>query len=143
MAEQRTTRPTDGDVEAYLAAVENPRRREDAQTVLALMREVTGAEPQMWGSSIIGLGRQPYTTADGVQREWFAVGLAPRKASLTLYGLTFYGSHQDLLDRLGRHTTGKGCVYVKRLEDLDRDVLRELVARSWEDNHTPEGSQPE
>lgn len=132
-----TTRPTADDVAAHLAAVEPARRREDAEAVLALMREVTGAEPVMWGTSMVGFGRQPYTTADGKQREWFAVGLAARKAALTLYGLTFYGSNEDLLERLGAHTTGKGCLYVKRLDDVDQRVLRELITRAWEQNHTP------
>jgi Domain of unknown function (DU1801) len=131
----RTTRPTDADVEAYLGSVTDERRRADAEEVLALMREVTGAEPRMWGTSLIGFGRQPYRTADGKEREWFAVGLAPRKAALTLYGLTYYGSNEDLLARLGPHTTGKGCLYVKRLEAVDRDVLTELVTRAWRTNH--------
>ena len=131
----RTTRPTDADVEAYLASVTDERRRADAAEALALMREVTGAEPRMWGTSLIGFGRQPYRTADGKEREWFAVGLAPRKAALTLYGLTYYGSNDDLLARLGPHTTGKGCLYVKRLDAVDRDVLTELVARTWQTNH--------
>jgi len=131
----RTTRPTDADVEAYLASVSDERRRADAAEALALMREVTGAEPRMWGTSLIGFGRQPYRTADGKEREWFAVGLAPRKAALTLYGLTYYGSNDDLLARLGPHTTGKGCLYVKRLDAVDRDVLTELVARTWRTNH--------
>jgi hypothetical protein len=131
----RTTRPTDADVEAYLTSVTDERRRADAAEALALMREVTGAEPRMWGTSLIGFGRQPYRTADGKEREWFAVGLAPRKAALTLYGLTYYGSNDDLLARLGPHTTGKGCLYVKRLDAVDRDVLTELVARTWRTNH--------
>jgi hypothetical protein len=101
------------------------------------MREVTGADPVVWGSSMIGFGRQPYTTADGKEREWFAVGLAPRKAALTLYGLTYYGTNEDLLERLGPHTTGKGCVYVKRVADLDRAVLTEMVERAWRENHHP------
>ena len=69
------------------------------------MREVTGAQPRMWGPTMIGFGRQPYRTADGKEHEWFAVGLAPRKAALTLYGLTYYDSNSDLLERLGPHTT--------------------------------------
>ena len=133
----RTTTPGDADVDAYLESVPDDRRRADAREALALMREVTGAEPRLWGTSVVGFGRQPYTTADGKEREWFAVGLAPRKAALTLYGLTFYGSNADLLARLGPHTTGKGCVYVKRLDDVDRDVLRELVTTAWETNHRP------
>jgi len=134
----RTTRPTDGDVADHLASVADERRRGDALEVLELMREVTGAEPRMWGTSIVGFGRQPYRTADGKDRVWFAVGLAARKAALTLYGLTFYGSNSDLLARLGPHTTGKGCLYVKRLDDVDREVLTELVRVSWESNNRPE-----
>lgn len=133
----RKTKPNDASVEEVIDAAVDERRREDAREVLDLMREVTGAEPVVWGSSMIGFGRQPYTTADGKEREWFAVGLAPRKAALTLYGLTFYGSNEDLLERLGPHTTGKGCVYVKRVADLDRAVLTEMVDRAWRENHHP------
>ncbi|ANH40409.1 hypothetical protein I601_4013 [Nocardioides dokdonensis FR1436] len=132
----RKTRPTPADVDAYLAGVEHERRRADALAALAMMRDVTGVEPVMWGTSMVGFGRQRYTTADGKEHEWFALGLAPRKAALTLYGLTYYDSNRDLLDRLGPHTTGKGCLYVKRWKDLDQDVLRELVERSWLANHT-------
>ena len=128
-ASDRVTTPTGADVTAYLDGVEDERRREDARAVVDLIGEVTGAPPRMWGASIIGFGRQPYRTADGKEREWFAVGLAPRKAALTLYGLTYYGSNADLLEQLGPHRTGKGCLYVKRLDDVDRDVLAELVRR--------------
>lgn len=133
----RRTKPNDASVEEVIDAAADERRRDDAREVLDLMREVTGAEPVVWGSSMIGFGRQPYTTADGKEREWFAIGLAPRKAALTLYGLTFYGSNEDLLERLGPHTTGKGCVYVKRVADLDRAVLTEMVDRAWRENHHP------
>lgn len=131
----RITQPTDADVTAFLDGVADERRRDDARAVVALMREVTGAAPRMWGTTTVGFGRQPYRTADGKEREWFAVGLAPRKAALTLYGLTYYGSNTDLLERLGPHTTGKGCLYLKRLDAVDRDVLTELVRRSWETNN--------
>jgi len=130
----RRTRPTDTSVEEVIDAADG-RRRDDARAALELMREVTGAEPVVWGPSMIGFGRQPYTTADGKEHEWFAVGLAPRKAALTLYGLTYYGSNDDLLERLGPHTTGKGCVYVKKLEALDREVLAEMVRRAWQENN--------
>lgn len=133
----RTTRPTAADVDAHLATVEPAARREDARTVLDMMREVTGVDPVLWGGSMVGFGRQPYRTADGKDREWFAVGLAARKAALTLYGLTYDGSQAPLLDRLGRHSTGKGCLYVTRLTDVDLDVLRELIERAWSQNHTP------
>jgi hypothetical protein len=136
MSDRRTV-PTDASVDDVIEATTDERRREDAREALGLMREVTGAEPVVWGPSMIGFGRQPYTTADGKEREWFAVGLAPRKAALTFYGLTYYGSNDDLLERLGPHTTGKGCVYVKKLEALDRDVLTEMVRRAWRENHQP------
>jgi len=134
-ASDRRTRPTDADVRMFIDSVPDAGRREDTRTALELMRAVTDAEPRMWGTSVIGFGRQPYRTADGKEHEWFAVGLAPRKAALTLYGLTYYGSNTDLLERLGPHTTGKGCLYVKRLDDLDREVLTDLVRRAWETNH--------
>lgn len=137
---ERKTQPGEGGAAAIgelLAGVADERRREDARVAVDLMREVTCAEPVLWGPSIIGFGRQPYTTADGKEHEWFAVGLSPRKAALTFYGLTFYGSRTDLLERLGKHTVGKGCVYVKRLDDIDRDALREIVAVAWSENHTP------
>jgi hypothetical protein len=127
----RKTTANDGDVEAFLASVADERRREDAQSAVELMREVTGEEPRMWGASMVGFGQRPYTTADGKEHDWFVVGLSPRKASLTFYGLTYYGSNEELLGQLGPHTTGKGCLYVKRLDAVDRDVLRELVERSW------------
>ena len=135
MSDRKTT-PTDASVDDVIAATEDPRRREDARAALDLISEVTGAEPVVWGTSMIGFGRAPYTTADGKEREWFAVGLAPRKAALTFYGLT-YGSADDLLEQLGPHTTGKGCLYVKRLEALDRSVLTEMVQRAWRENHHP------
>jgi hypothetical protein len=133
----RKTRPTDASVDEVIESTPDVRRREDAREALGLMREVTGADPVVWGSSMIGFGRQPYTTADGKEREWFAVGLSPRKAALTFYGLTYYGSNDDLLARLGPHTTGKGCLYVKELDALDRDVLTEMVRRAWRENHRP------
>ena len=136
----RKTRPTSADVTAFLGSVEDARRRADALEVLDTMRRVTGAEPTMWGGSIIGFGHQPYTTSDGKERDWFAVGFSPRKAALSLYGLTYYGTNEGLLERLGRHTSGKGCVYVKRLDDIDRDVLQELIAHAWATNHVEDAS---
>lgn len=136
MAERKTT-PGAESVEEVLGAVADTRRAADAREVVDLIREVTGAEPVVWGGSMIGFGHQPYTTADGVSRDWFAVGVAARKAALTLYGLTFYGSNTDLLEHLGPHTTGKGCLYLKRLDAVDRDVLGQLVLRAWETNHVP------
>jgi hypothetical protein len=137
VTDRKTTPDDAASVSSFLAGVDHDVRRRDAERAVELIREVTGAEPVMWGSSIIGFGRQPYTTADGKQREWFAVGVSPRKANLTFYGLTYYGSNEDLLADLGPHTTGKGCLYAKRLDDLDTDALRTLVRHAWETNHHP------
>ena len=137
----RKTQPTDQSVADYLATITNERRRTDAEEAMALMREMTGAEPVMWGPSMIGFGRHPYTTADGKEHESFAIGLSPRRESLTLYGLSLYGSNADLLDRLGPHTTSVSCLYVKQLDALDRGVLTELIERSWQTNHEP-GDRP-
>ncbi|QZY29091.1 DUF1801 domain-containing protein [Nocardioides coralli] len=131
---ERKTRPTSGSVEDFLAGVDHEQRRRDAEAAVALVEEVTGAEPVLWGS-IIGFGDMTYRTADGKEHDYFAVGLSPRKANLTFYGLTYYGSNEELLAELGPHTTGKGCLYVKRLDDLDHEALRTLVARAWETNH--------
>lgn len=129
------TVPTDDSVGDFLASISDARRRTDAQSAVRIIREVTGVDPVMWGT-MVGFGRQPYTNADGRSHETFAVGLAARKQALTLYGLTYYGSNQDLLDRLGPHTVGKGCLYLKQLDAVDLDVLRELIERGWETNHT-------
>lgn len=137
---ERKTAPTHADVRAYLDGVSDPGRREDARAVAQLMRDVTGAEPEMWGS-VVGFGRMTYTVTDGTHQT-FAVGLAARKAALTLYGLTYYGSNEDLLAALGRHTTGKGCLYVKDLEHIDPAALRDLVARAWSTNADEPGATP-
>ena len=124
------TRQNDGDVDAYLDSVENPRRREDALRVLALMREITGKAPRMWGSSIVGFGSYHYTYASGREGDWPVVGFAPRKQNLVLYIMPGFARYEALLARLGKHRTGKSCLYVNKLDDIDPDVLEELVRES-------------
>lgn len=131
MAEPKT-RPTDADVDAFLAAVADERRREDAQDVCALMREVTGAEPVMWGDAIVGFGSQHLRYASGRELDWFVVGLSPRKQQLTLYLMDGFEEHTDTLARLGPHSLGRSCLYIKRLEVVDRTVLRQLIEDSWQ-----------
>ncbi len=131
MTELKTTE-TDASVTDFLAQVADEKRRQDCLAILELMKEATGAEPKMWGSSIVGFGRYHYRYASGREGDWFPVGFSPRKRDLTLY---FAGGLQpldDLLSRLGKHTTGKGCLYIKKLEDIDRQVLKEMVVRSME-----------
>jgi hypothetical protein len=129
MAEIKT-RATGADVDAYLAGVDEPRRSQ-AQTVRALMERVTGAPAAMWGPSMIGFGATTYRNSAG-EHEWFVVGLSPRKAALTVYGVyDDYGPRDPLFDELGPHTTGKGCLYLKRLDGVDLAVLERLVRQAW------------
>lgn len=125
MAELKT-RPNDNDVEAFIASVPEP-ARSDCRELVAMMRSATGAEPVMWGESIVGFGSRHYRYASGREGDWFAVGFSPRARSLTLYLTGGVERHADRLERLGRHRTGKGCLYVTRLDDVDRDVLAAVV----------------
>lgn len=124
------TRQNDGDVDAYLDSVENPNRREDARRIIVLMREITGEPPRMWGSSIVGFGSYHYTYASGREGDWPVVGFAPRKRNLVLYIMPGFARYESLLARLGKHRTGKSCLYVNKLDDIDPDVLEELVRES-------------
>jgi hypothetical protein len=136
MAYEQRTRPTGDSVVGFLHAVEPARRRAQGLELLDMFREETGAEPRMWGPSMVGFGHLRYTYDTGHSGEMFRVGFSPRKAALTLYGLTSYGSNADLLEKLGKHRVGKGCLYVNTLEDVDRDVLRQLIRRGWADTET-------
>ena len=129
MAEVKT-RKTDASVIEFLESVPNERRRQDGFAVLELMREVTGEEPVMWGSSIVGFGSYCYKYASGRQGEWPLVAFSPRKQSLTLYIMDGFDGYDSLLDGLGKHRTGKACLYINKLEDVDEGPLRELVTQS-------------
>jgi hypothetical protein len=131
MAELKTQR-TDASVADFLAGVDNDPRREDAQAVCALMTEVTGEQPAMWGASIVGFGSYEYRYGSGQQGVWLAVGFSPRKQSLTVYISEGLDGHADLLRRLGRHSTGKSCLYLARLSEVDLEVLRELVRQGFD-----------
>jgi hypothetical protein len=130
MAENKT-RLTDADVDAFLDAVDDDRRREEARTVLALMHEVTGEEPAMWGPSIVGFGSVHYRYDSGREGDMFAAGFSPRKTALTVYLAEGFDGRDELLERLGPHTTGKTCLYLKRLDAVDLDILRALVESSY------------
>jgi len=129
MAEAKT-RPTKESVAAFLAAIPDEQRRKDGQAVAKLLREVTGEKPVLWGSNIVGFGTYVYDYADGREGEWPIVGFSPRKSELVVYIMPGFERHADLLSRLGRHRTGKSCLYLKKLSDADPAVLKELVSRS-------------
>ncbi len=130
MAELKT-KPGDQDPRAFVAAFPDECRRRDAHVVLELMVEVTGHPPVMWGSGIVGFGTYHYAYGSGREGDTMAIGFSPCKTSTTVYLMDGFDDHGDLLTRLGPHSTGKSCLYLKRLDDIDLGVLEELVRRSY------------
>jgi hypothetical protein len=117
-------------VEAFLNSVENPTRRADSLEVLKLIQEATGMEPAMWGDSIVGFGTYRYKYASGREGEWMLVGFSPRKQNMTLYIMDGFDEYDELLSELGKHKTGKSCLYINKLADVDQEVLKKLVKKS-------------
>jgi hypothetical protein len=129
MAELKT-RKTDLSVEKFLKSIEDEGRRRDARQVAALFRRATGKKPAMWGPSIVGYGDFHYRYASGREGDWFLAGFSPRKHALTIYLMPGLARHEALLARLGRHTRGAGCLYIRRLAEVDLAVLERLVRAS-------------
>lgn len=136
MAEMKT-RATKASVTAFLQGIKDERRRQDCYDILKIMKKATRAEPKMWGTSIVGFGDYHYAYDSGREGDWFMVGFSPRVQSLTLYAMG--GFDREILGRLGKHKTGKGCLYITRLEDVDRKVLAELIANSVRRLKAPAG----
>jgi len=131
MAELKT-KPTEASVIEFLSSVDNDRRREDAFALLELMQDVTGKEPTMWGPSIVGFGSYHYKYQSGHEGDSPLAGFSPRKQNMTLYFMGGFEEHKELLGRLGKHKTGKGCLYINKLQDVDLPTLRELIRQSVE-----------
>lgn len=130
---ENITRPTEASVRAFLDTVENPVRRADADVLLELFERVTGEKPVMWGPAIIGYGSYHYRYESGREGDMCRAGFSPRKAALSLYLTCDAARFADILSRLGKHKTGKGCIYVTKLADVDMAVLEELVRDGWEE----------
>lgn len=128
---ENKTKPTVVEPHAFVASIEHDTRRTDGLTLLTMMSEETGEDPVMWGPSIVGFGSYHYVYESGREGDAPRVGFSPRKASLSLYGLTSAPESAALLDRLGKHKVGKSCLYVNKLADVDEDVLRELVRAGY------------
>ena len=138
MPENKTT-PNDQSVEQFLNAIEDERKRKDSFTIVELMKQITGMEPKMWGSSIIGFGSYHYKYASGREGDSVLAGFSPRKQNLTIYNMGGFEQSGDLLKKLGKHTTGKGCLYIKRLDDIDLPTLKSLIEESV--NNVKQGGQ--
>lgn len=130
MADEAKTRPNDRSVKAFVDGVENEQRRKDTRTVMTILRRVTGKAPKMWGDAIIGYDSYHYVYASGRTGDWPITGVSPRKQSLTLYIMPGFERYPQLMKKLGKHKTGKSCLYINKLEDVDLGVLEELVAAS-------------
>ena len=131
MAELKT-KPTHDSVNQFVAKIGDDQRREDCKVIMKLMGEATHAKPEMWGSSIVGFGRRDLKYASGRELEWMVIGFSPRKNDLTLYLASGRNSFPKLMNKLGKYKTGKGCLYIKKLTDVDMNVLRELIDKSVE-----------
>jgi hypothetical protein len=131
MAALKTT-PNDRSVEAFLDSLSDEKKKQDSYRILELMKQITGEEAQMWGDSIVGFGSYHYRYASGREGDWFLTGFSPRKQAITLYIMAGFEQYDHLMNQLGKYKTGKACLYVKKLEDIDIQALRELVKQSVE-----------
>lgn len=129
MAELKT-RPTKASVSAFINSIEDKQKRADARKVASMMRRATGSRARMWGESIVGYGSYSYTNTQGKDFEWMLTGFSPRKTALTIYVMPGFSGYDSLMSRLGKYKTGKSCLYVKRLSDVNEKVLEQLIGRS-------------
>ena len=129
MAENKT-QPTGASVTAFLNAIDDPRKKKDARKVASMMRRATGHRAKMWGPSIVGYGKYHYKYDSGREGDFMLTGFSPRKQALTVYIMPGFDEFPALMKKLGKYTTGKSCLYIKKLEDVDEKVLEQLIERS-------------
>ena len=129
MAELKT-KPNEGKVEDFLNSVENEQKRQDSFRLLKIMEEVTGEKGKMWGPSIVGFGTYHYVYPTGNSGDWMLAGFSPRKQALTVYMMAGNHHFEKELESLGKHKLGKSCLYIKKLDDIDETVLRQMIAQS-------------
>ena len=127
------TKPTNESVEEFINRIPEPERREDCFAIARIMEEVTGEKPKMWGSAIVGFGTYHYKYASGNEGDWPLTGFSPRKKDLTLYLMMGFEKHGELMAKLGKHSTGKSCLYIKRLSDIHVPTLKKLIKTSVKD----------
>lgn len=130
MGYELKTKETENSVIEFIEGVDNPKKREDAYRLLDIFTETTGFEAKMWGPSIIGFGSYHYKYATGHEGDSMLVGFSPRKAKISLYLATGDAKREELLNKFGKHTTGKACVYINKVADIDEEVLKELIQQS-------------
>lgn len=129
MAELKT-KPHQGDVHQFIESIEHPKRKEDSKKLLNIFDEILNEEPVLWGPSIIGFGSYHYKYPTGREGDWFLAGFSPRKQNMTLYIMAGFENYEELLSKLGKYKTGKSCLYINKLEDVNIDVLKKLIKES-------------
>ena len=132
MAELKT-KPTQASVKEFLNQITDKERRDDCFAVAKMMEEITGDKPKMWGPSIVGFGTYHYKYASGREGDWPVTGFSPRKKDLTLYLMMGFEKYPELMEKLGKHDTGKSCLYIKRLSDIHVPTLKKLIKKSVKD----------
>ncbi len=132
MSSYLKTKETNENVLAFLNSIANEQQKNDAFQLLDMMRAVSGLEAKMWGASMIGFGKYSYKTKAGKVGEWFLIGFSPRKNNISLHLMFGLEDEMELLKRLGKHTMGKGCLYLKRLSDIDKTILKEIMKNTYQ-----------
>jgi len=132
MAETKT-KPTNESVESFLNKISDEERRKDCFQVAKIMEEITGEKPKMWGPSIVGFGSYHYKYDSGREGDWLVTGFSPRKKDLTLYMMMGFEKHPELMEKLGKHSAAKSCLYIKRLSDVHVPTLKKLIKSSVKD----------
>jgi len=130
MAAENKTKATDASVEKFIKGVTDKQKQADCRTIIDLMQTATKAPPKMWGSAIVGFGERHLKYDSGREMDWMIIGFSPRKQNLTLYIPGGLDQQADLFEKLGKHTTGKGCLYINKLEDVNMPTLKKIIQRS-------------
>ena len=126
------TKKNDGNVDDFLNSLDNEKKKKDSFIILEMMKEITQEDPVMWGESMIGFSEYQYKYKSGREGKWFKIGFSPRKQNITLYLMSGFKGKDEILSRVGKYKTGKGCFYINKIEDVDIDVLKELMMVSYD-----------
>lgn len=130
---ENKTQPTATSFEDFLDTLEDEQKRQDSIALDKMFREITGEKPVLWGPSIVGYGSYHYKTKSGREGDFLKIGFSPRKRNLSLYIMLGFDDYASLLEKMGKYSTGKSCLYIKKLDDVDKRVLTEIAKRGWQD----------
>lgn len=130
MSKEPKTKLNQASVTKFLNSIDDAKRREDSFAVLEIMQAITKQEAKMWGTAIVGFGTYHYVYASGREGDWMQVGFSPRKNALSLYIMSGFSNYSELMEKLGKYKTGKSCLYIKKLEDVDLKILKKLIRES-------------